>query len=51
MPAILEKIVNDGYRVRTPEGITAKHTTKKKGQKQVRLLNAIAHGFVPTGKK
>jgi len=29
----------------------AKHTTKTKAKKQLRLLNAVKHGWKPTGKK
>ncbi len=41
----------DGYEVRTPHGIKAKGTTKKKAEAQKRLLNAIEHGFVPRKKR
>lgn len=37
-----------GYRVSTPNGVKAKHTTLEKAKKQRRLLNAIDHGFVPS---
>lgn len=40
-----------GYQVRTPGGVKAKHTTKAKAEAQKRLLNAVEHGFKPTGKK
>jgi len=39
------------YRVSTPSGVKAKGTTKKKAEKQKRLLNAIEHGFKPKKKK
>lgn len=32
-----------GYRVSTPHGVKAKHTTKAKAEAQERLLNAIEH--------
>lgn len=32
-----------GYSVRSPHGTKAKHTTKAKAKKQVRLLQAIEH--------
>ena len=42
----------DGYRVSTPHGVKAKHTTKAKAEGQKRLLNAIEHSnWRPTGKK
>ncbi len=46
MPATIKK-VGDKFQVRTPNGIHAKHTTKAKAEAQVRLLNAIDHGFKP----
>lgn len=42
--------VKGGYQVRTPNMVHAKHTTKAKAQAQMRLLQAVEHGFVPTGK-
>lgn len=39
---------NDGgYAVRSPHGVKAKRTTKSKAERQIRLLNAIEHGFIP----
>ena len=49
MPVKIKKV--DGYQVRTPGGVKAKSTTKAKADSQKRLLNAIEHGFKPTGKK
>ncbi len=49
MPVTIRKV--DGFQVRTPGGIKAKGTTKKKAEAQKRLLNAVEHGFKPTGKK
>lgn len=40
-----------GYRVSTPGGVKAKRTTKAKAESQRRLLNAVEHGWKPTGKK
>jgi hypothetical protein len=37
----------EGYKVTSPSGVKAKKTTKSKAKKQVRLLNAIEHGFEP----
>ena len=39
------------YRVSTPGGVKAKGTTKAKAKAQERLLNAVEHGWKPTGKK
>ena len=50
MPAKITK-VKGGYKVSTPSGTHAKHTTKVKAQSQARLLNAIDHGWKPTGKR
>jgi len=47
MPVKIKKV--DGYQVSTPHGVKAKNTTKKKAKSQKRLLNAIEHGFIPTG--
>ena len=49
MPAKANK-VQGGYKVTTPSSTKAKATTKTKADKQVRLLNAIDHGFRPTKK-
>ncbi len=49
MPVKVTKV--DGYRVSTPHGTKAKHTTKGKAEAQKRLLNAVEHGWKPTGKK
>jgi len=48
MPVTIRKV--DGYRVSTPHGVKAKSTTAAKAKKQKRLLNAVEHGFKPTGK-
>lgn len=50
MPEKIKKVKGGGYQVSGPHGIHAKHTTKAKAQAQVRLLNAVEHGFKPTGK-
>lgn len=50
MPEKIRK-VKGGYRVSTPGGVKAKHTTKKKAEAQARLLRAVEHGWKPTGKK
>lgn len=51
MPVKITKLKSGKFRVKTPGGIKAKATTKVKAQSQARLLRAIEHGFVPTGKK
>lgn len=51
MPAKITKTKNGKYRVSTPNGVHAKGTTKKKAVSQVRLLNAIDHGFKPSKMK
>ena len=50
MPVKIRK-VGKKYRVSTPGGTKAKATTKAKAKAQERLLNAVEHGFKPTGKK
>ena len=49
MPVRIRKV--NGFQVKTPGGIKAKNTTKKKAESQKRLLNAVEHGWKPTGKK
>jgi hypothetical protein len=50
MPEKITK-VKGGYRVETPHGVKAKHTTKKKAEAQSRLLRGVEHGWKPTHKK
>lgn len=47
MPTTIRKV--NGFEVRTPGGVKAKRTTRKKAEGQKRLLDAIEHdpGFVP----
>lgn len=48
------KQLSDGYFqvINLDNGkIHSKHTTKSNAKKQVRLLYAIDHGFVPRGRK
>ena len=47
MPAHISKNSSGGFTVSTPNGVHAKNTTKEKADAQVRLLNAVDHGFVP----
>ena len=48
MPVSITK-QGSGYQVSTPNGVHAKHTTKAKALAQERLLNAVEHGWKPTG--
>ena len=48
MPAKVRKLKSGKFQVKTPNGVHAKGTTKKKAVAQQRLLNAIDHGFTPT---
>ena len=50
MPVTVRKTTK-GYQVRTPNGVHAKHTTKKKAESQARLLRAVEHGWKPTKRK
>jgi len=36
-----------GYKVSTPHGVKAQHTTLAKAEAQKRLLNAVEHGWKP----
>lgn len=48
MPYAIRKV--DGkYRVTSPHGVKAKGTSLKKALRQRRLLQAVKHGFKPTG--
>jgi hypothetical protein len=50
MPVSITK--TDGkYKVSTSNQVHAKGTTKAKAEAQERLLNAVEHGWKPTGKK
>jgi hypothetical protein len=51
MPAKVKEKAGGGYQVSTPEGVTAKNTTKENADSQARLLNAIAHGYDPKKRK
>ena len=50
MPVKIQSVGKGKYRVSTPHGTKAKHTTLAKAKKQERLLNAVDHGWKPTGK-
>lgn len=49
-PAFISKKGNGRYQVSTPNGVHAKNTTKGKAVAQQRLLNAVEHGWKPTGR-
>jgi hypothetical protein len=49
MPAKMRAIGGGKYKVSTPNSVHAKSTSKANAESQVRLLNAIDHGFKPTG--
>jgi len=49
MPVTIRKS-GSRYSVSTPHGTKAKHTTTTKAEAQKRLLNAVEHGWKPTGK-
>ena len=51
MPAKVIKKDSGKYEVKTPNAVHAKGTTKAKAEAQQRLLNAVDHGWKPTGKK
>ena len=46
MPVRVRK-VGGRYRVSTPKGVKSKGTTKRKAERQRRLLNAVDHGWRP----
>lgn len=50
MPVKIRK-VKGGYQVSTPNQVHAKKTSMKNAKSQERLLNAVEHGWKPTGKK
>jgi hypothetical protein len=49
MPVKVRKQKSGGYRVSTPGGVKAKHTTKAKAERQKHLLQGVEHGWTPTG--
>lgn len=40
-----------GFSVTSPHGVKSKHTSLEKARAQKRLLDAVEHGWHPTGKK
>lgn len=51
MPVTTKKVGKNKVQVRTPGGIKSKGSTPENAAKQKRLLNAVEHGWKPTGKK
>jgi hypothetical protein len=51
MPATKRKEPGDGYTVSTPNGVKGRHMTLRNANAQIRLLNAVDHGFKPDRKK
>jgi hypothetical protein len=49
MPVSVRHLPTGGYRVRTPGGVKAYHTSKTNAQRQTRLLHGVEHGWKPTG--
>jgi hypothetical protein len=49
MPVSVAKV--DGYKVKHNGRVSAKKTSYTKAMLQKRLLNAVRHGWKPTGKK
>jgi hypothetical protein len=49
MPITTKSVGKGRVQVRTPNGIKAKSTTPAKAKRQARLLNAVDHGWKPTG--
>jgi len=46
---IRKKPGSKGYVVKTPGGVKSKGSTLKNAKSQERLLNAVEHGWKPTG--
>lgn len=51
MPVRLKKLDGGKVRVSTPNMVHAKGTSFQKAKAQERLLNAVEHGWHPTGEK
>jgi hypothetical protein len=49
MPVKLKSVGKGKVRVSTPNGVKSKATTPAKAKRQERLLNAVEHGWKPTG--
>jgi hypothetical protein len=51
MPAKIRKTKSGKYQVSTPEGVTAKSTTKANAEAQVDLLRGVGDGWKPNKNK
>jgi hypothetical protein len=51
MPVKTRRLAGGKVRVATPGGVKARATTPARAAAQKRLLNAIEHGWKPTGKR
>lgn len=51
MPVTITKLSSGKVRVSTPHGVKAKATSPARAARQKRLLNAVEHGFKPTGRQ
>jgi len=49
MPAKAKQLPSGRWQVRTPNQVHARATTKERAKAQVRLLNAVDHGWKPSG--
>lgn len=49
MPVKLQKLKSGKVRVSTPNGVKSKGSTPKNAERQKHLLNAVEHGWKPTG--
>ena len=49
MPVKIKSVGKGKVRVSTPNGVKAKSTTPAKAERQKHLLNAVDHGWKPTG--
>lgn len=49
MPYKETKLKSGKIKVTSPNGVKSKGSTPTNAKRQVRLLNAIDHGFKPTG--
>lgn len=48
MPYTKRKLKGGKVRVTSPNGVKSKGSTPENAKKQIRLLNAVEHGFKPT---
>ena len=49
-PYAMSKLKSGKVKVMGPSGVHSKGTSMKKAKAQMRLLQAVEHGFKPTGK-